>query len=454
MSLNTEKPLKKKVGMISLGCPKNLVDSEVMLGILKNRGYEITNQSEKADILIINTCSFIEEATQESINTVLEYAEASRKNDKILVVTGCMAERFRDEIFKEIPEVDVVLGTGSCSLIADAIEQAIDGKKISFYEKLADDDFLERDRILSISSGYAYLKIAEGCNNCCTYCIIPKLRGKYRSRSMESIVSEAKELAKNGVREVILIAQDTTNYGTDIYGKLAIVDLIRELSRIDGIEWIRLLYCYPELITDDLIREFAENEKLCKYIDIPIQHISDRILKLMGRRGGSETVLNVLEKLRERVPDIILRTTLIVGFPGETDEDFEILYNFVGRQRFDRLGVFTYSREEGTPAAEMKNQVPDRIKLSRYNRIMALQKQISAEVNRKRMNRVYRTLVQGVADDGIFYYGRTYGESPDIDGVIYFTSTEPLDIGSFVNVRILNTEQYDLIGEVIYESAE
>jgi len=295
MSLNTEKPLKKKVGMISLGCPKNLVDSEVMLGILKNRGYEITNQSEKADILIINTCSFIEEATQESINTVLEYAEASRKNDKILVVTGCMAERFRDEIFKEIPEVDVVLGTGSCSLIADAIEQAIDGKKISFYEKLADDDFLERDRILSISSGYAYLKIAEGCNNCCTYCIIPKLRGKYRSRSMESIVSEAKELAKNGVREVILIAQDTTNYGTDIYGKLAIVDLIRELSRIDGIEWIRLLYCYPELITDDLIREFAENEKLCKYIDIPIQHISDRILKLMGRREAVRQYLMSLK---------------------------------------------------------------------------------------------------------------------------------------------------------------
>ncbi|MCX7921812.1 MAG: 30S ribosomal protein S12 methylthiotransferase RimO [Clostridia bacterium] len=446
--------MKKQIGVVSLGCPKNLVDSEIMLGLLKKEDYEITSDKENAEIIIVNTCGFIETAKQESINTILEMAKLKNDKCEILIVTGCMAERYKEDIIKEIPDVDAVLGTGNYTEIANVIKKAYSGEKTVLYGKLNEMDYLENERIVSTNKGYAYLKISEGCDNCCTYCIIPSLRGRYRSRKIEEILREARQLAENGIKEVILVAQDTTRYGIDIYKEKKLVDLIQKLSELEGIEWIRLLYCYPEEIDDKLIEEIASNNKVCNYLDIPIQHSSDKVLKAMGRRGNEKDVRGLINKLRQKIPDITIRTSLIVGFPGEDEEDFNNLYNFVNELKFERLGVFTYSREEDTPAAKMKQQVPKKIKEKRCDIIMNLQKDISGEKNKNRVGIVYKAIVEGVADDGIFYVGRTYAEAPEIDGEIYFTSQEPLNNGEFVNIKILNTDDYDLIGEVVDESTE
>lgn len=443
--------MKKKIGIVSLGCPKNLVDSEIMLGMLSHADYEIVNNKEDANVLIVNTCGFIESAQQESINTILEMADEKGHNCEVLIVTGCMAERYKEKILEQIPEVDAVLGTGNYKEIAEVINLAYMGEKTVAYGKLDETDYLDQERVISSAKQSVYLKISEGCDNRCTYCIIPFLRGKYRSRKMESLVREAELLAQKGAKEIIIVAQDSTRYGIDLYGKKMLPELIRNISDINGIEWIRLLYCYPEEISDELIEEIAKNPKVCKYLDIPIQHASDRVLKQMGRRGTVSDIKQVLNKLREKVSGITIRTSLIVGFPGETEEDFEELIEFLKEYRLDRVGVFTYSKEDGTAAAKLKGQIPKRIKLNRQKKILELQNTISREINQDRTGKVFKTIVDGIADDGIFYYGRTYAEAPEIDGVIYFTSAEELSIGSFTNVKILNSEDYDLIGEVINE---
>lgn len=446
--------MNKKIGLVSLGCPKNLVDSELMLGMLRSDGYEIVNEASDADIIIVNTCGFIDSAKQESINTILEMSELKAENCELLIVTGCMAQRYKQMILDEIPEVDAVIGTGSYADIAEVIKEAYEGKKVLRYGELEDISYLDGERVISTGKGYAYLKIAEGCDNCCTYCIIPSLRGPYRSRKMESILEEAGKLAASGIKELILTAQDTTRYGTDIYGKKMLTELIRKLGKIEGIEWIRLLYCYPEEIDEELICEIASNDKVCKYLDIPIQHASDEVLKRMGRRGKSSDICSLLDTIRKEIPDVVIRTTMIVGFPGENEDDFNELENFIEKYRFDRLGTFMYSKEEGTPAYKMKDQIPSRVKRSRYNRLMKIQRRISAELNRERIGRTYKVLVEGVAEDGIFYYGRSYAEAPGIDGLIYFTSSEPLEFDQFVDVKILDAGEYDVTGEAQYESAQ
>ncbi len=446
--------LKKTVGLVSLGCPKNLVDSEIMLGLLSADEYEITGDRDNADILIVNTCGFIDSAKQESIETILELARCKQERCKLLIVTGCLAERYRDEIMKEIPEVDAVVGTGDYGSIVEIVKRAEQGEKpvcCGISDRL---DYLENERLVSTGKAYAYVKIAEGCSNHCTYCIIPALRGEYRSRKMEDIVKETRALVSQGTKELILIAQDTTRYGKDLYGKPALVPLLRELSAIEGVHWIRLLYCYPEEIDRELIDEIKSNNKICKYLDIPIQHISAKILKLMGRRGTPEFIRNLLDTLRREIPGIILRTSLITGFPGESEEDFNELYEFVKETKFDRLGVFVYSREEGTAAARMKNQVPRRTARQRQRKIMELQREISAEKNRSFLGQMLDVLIEGVSDDGIFYLGRSYAHAPDIDGLIHVLSPEPLENGQIVRVKILNADNYDLIGEVQDESAQ
>lgn len=446
--------LGKRIGLVSLGCPKNLVDSELMLGMLKSEGYDTVSEAEAADIIIVNTCGFIESAKQESINTILEMAALKDRNCELLIVAGCLAERYRQQILDEIPEVDAVLGTGSYHEIASAIKEAYGGKRVSKYGETADISYLDGERVISTGKGYAYLKIAEGCDNCCTYCIIPALRGPYRSRKLESVIDEAGRLAAAGIRELIVTAQDTTRYGMDIYGKKMLPELLKNLGRIEGIEWIRLLYCYPEETDMALIKEIASNEKVCRYIDIPIQHASQEILRKMGRRGNITDICRLIGTIREAIPDVVIRTTVITGFPGETEKDFDILAEFIEKYKFDRLGTFMYSKEEGTAAYDMRGHIPAKVKRSRYDRLMKIQKRISAELNRQRLGRVYKVLVEGVADDGIFYYGRSYAEAPEIDGLIYFTSNEPLELNRFVNVRILDTGEYDLTGEAQHESTE
>jgi len=452
--------LKKKIGIVSLGCPKNLVDSEIMLGILKKKDFEITADESDANIIIVNTCGFIETAIEESINSILEMSKYKKLKCRLLIVTGCLAERYKEEMLKEIPEVDAVIGTGGYGHIAEVIdklyktEEAIPFDKRLFLEYEDGVEYLKGERVISTNKGYAYLKIAEGCDNCCTYCVIPSLRGAYTSRQMEDVIKEAMQLANQGVKEIILVAQDVTRYGEDIYKEKKLVELIREVGKIKEIKWIRLLYCYPEEIDENLIAEMSSNPKVVKYLDIPIQHASDKILSSMGRRGTLESLDSLLSKLKNRMPDIVIRTTLIVGFPGEDDKDFRILYGFVKKHQFDRLGVFSYSKEEGTPAYDMKPQIKRSVKESRLNDIMQLQKEIVKEKNNSRLNRTYTVLVEGVAEDGIFYIGRSYAEAPDIDGLIYFTSEEPLEFGSFVEVKILNVDDYDLIGEVINESSK
>jgi len=427
--------LKKKVGMISLGCPKNLVDSEIMLGQLTKYGFEITNEQDKAEILIINTCAFIESAKKESIDTILEMADYKKDKCELLAVTGCLAERYKDELKKSMPEIDVLVGTGGYAEIAKAIISSYASGKSAVYPELDSIGYLENMRVPTTGSGFAYLKISEGCDNRCTYCVIPSIRGRYRSRSINNILEEAKELAKAGRKEIILISQDTTRYGIDLYKKKSLVELIKKLSRIRNIKWIRLLYCYPEEIDDNLIEEFKKNKKLLNYIDIPIQHISDNILKAMGRRGTRAGIENLVSRLRNEVPDIILRTSLIVGFPGEKADDFKELLDFVRRSEFDRLGVFVYSREEGTKAAGMKGQVRKAVKQKRFHEIMEIQEKINRKKNSERIGKQYEVIVEAGSGNGI-YYGRTYAEAPDIDWTVEFSSENEPCTGDIVYAGI------------------
>lgn len=442
-----------KVGLISLGCPKNLVDSEIMLGEFKENGFVPVDDLSQADAIVVNTCAFVGDAKEEAVVTILEAARQKEEGRlKALVVTGCLAERYREEIIREIPEVDLVFGTGSIPQVASRTKAFLDGESLesAVWCDIPDAvDYLDNPRVLSDNKPYAYLKIAEGCSNHCTYCIIPKLRGPYRSRPIESLLREAEFLAENGKKEIVLIAQDVTYYGSDLYGEKKLVELIRALSGIQGIQWIRLLYCYPELIDDALIEEMKRNDKLVNYMDIPIQHISDSILKAMGRRGSGEEIETLLKRLKTEIPGIVLRTSLIAGFPGETDDDHQQLKDFVKKGYFQHLGVFAYSREEGTPAYRMKGQVPARVKAARRNALMEIQQQNVAQFNGSRIGRTYDTMIEGVAEDGIFYLGRTYMEAPEIDPVIYVTSPYPLETGDVVKVKMLCSEEYDLIGEVI-----
>lgn len=448
--------MKYRIGIISLGCPKNLVDSEIILGILKDAGFDLTHHHAKADAIIVNTCAFIGDAAEEAVIAILEAARWKKEGQlKTLIVTGCLAQRYKEDILKEIPEADFVVGTGSIDEIPEILKthlnpvfQEQNRSENKIYTKLLNSVYyLELPRLITDNKPYAYLKIAEGCSNHCTYCIIPGLRGAFRSRTMENIVKEARMLAEQGKKEIILVAQDVTNYGADIYGQRSLTRLIRAISKIEGLKRIRLLYCYPDRIDEELISEISINPKICKYLDIPIQHISDRILKNMGRRDTKESVEKLIGSLRSKIPGIILRTTLITGFPGESEDDFNELVEFVNESKFEHLGVFAYSREEGTPAFRMKGQIPKKIREARRDKLMQLQQRNVEKYNNSRIGCIYDTIVDGVAEDGIFYVGRTYAEAPEIDPVIYFTSKVPLETGDIVRVEILCADGYDLIGE-------
>jgi len=442
--------LKLKAAIVSLGCSKNLIDSEVMVQSIINDDYEITNDAELAEVIIVNTCGFIESAKQESIDTILEMSKyKSDGKCKVLIASGCMAERYNEELMKELPELDAVIGTGDYKDIAEIVKQALLGEKVVRYghQELVDIDKLPR-RLSSIGAS-SYLKIAEGCDNKCSYCIIPTLRGRYRSRRLEDILGEAEELSRNGIRELNIIAQDITRYGIDLYGKHMLGELIKELAAIEGVEWIRLLYSYPDEFNDELIEVIAKEKKVCKYLDIPIQHASNSILKKMARRSTKEKVLKLIDKLRASIPDIILRTTLIVGFPGETEDDFSELYDFVKDVKFNRLGVFTYSREEDTAAYSMPNQIDESIKQERLKKIMLLQKKISRESNKKLICKTLKVLIEGLSEDE--YFGRSYMDAPEIDGKVYFKSSRHLIPGDFCYVTINKAYEYDLVGERIDE---
>lgn len=439
--------ISRKVGMISLGCPKNQVDGEALLAKLKKAGYEIVNNIEDSDVMIINTCGFIEQAKKEAIDTILEVAEYKNAGlISAIVVTGCLAERYQDEIIKEMPEVDAVLGIGANSDIVKACDKALCGIiTTSFPNKcyLSIND----ERIISTPSHWAYLKIAEGCDNRCSYCAIPGIRGGFRSRTLESCVDEAKALAKSGVKELILIAQDTTKYGQDLYGKYSLDILLKELVKIDGIEWIRLFYCYPQRITDSLINVIANEEKVCSYIDIPLQHSDKTVLKNMNRVGDGEDYKALISKMRKAIPDLALRTTFMVGFPGETDEQFENLCKFTEDVKFDKMGCFTFSPEEDTPAYDMQNQIDDDVKVRRQEVLMNKQYSITEELNKQRIGKIYKVIIDTF--DGEKYVGRSYMDSPEIDSGIIFTCDNNLNIGDFVNVVITDYNGYDLIGEAI-----
>ena len=427
-----------KVGFVSLGCSKNLVDTEMMIGLFQKNNFEIVNNPKEAEIIVINTCGFIESAKEEAINTILEMAEYKKQNCKYLIVTGCLVERYKEDLKKALPEVDLFVKFSEYSSLWEQIENVINHSKTN-NEKL---DFL--NRVISTGTNYAYIRIAEGCNNFCTFCAIPYIRGRFTSRKIEDILEEAKMLAKKGYKELIIIAQDTTKYGTDIYGKPMLANLLHEISKIDGIEWIRFLYAYPETITDELIEEVKNNDKICKYFDIPMQHISDIILKKMNRKSTGESIRNLITKLRKEIPNVVIRSTLMVGFPGETEEDFEELYEFVKWAKLDKLGCFTYSKEEGTAAFNMENQVHPMTKKKRYNKIMALQQKISEENMKKHIGKTLKVLVE---ENGI---GRTYMDVPDIDGVIYLEGNAKPN--TFVNCEITGFKEYDLIGKVIVEA--
>lgn len=439
--------ISRKVGMISLGCPKNQVDGEALLAKLKKAGYEIVNNIEDSDVMIINTCGFIEQAKKEAIDTILEVAEYKNAGlISAIVVTGCLAERYQDEIIKEMPEVDAVLGIVANSDIVKTCDKALCGiVTTSFPNKcyLSIND----ERIISTPSHWAYLKIAEGCDNRCSYCAIPGIRGGFRSRTIESCVDEAKALAESGVKELILIAQDTTKYGQDLYGKYSLDILLKELVKIDGIEWIRLFYCYPQRITDSLINVIANEEKVCNYIDIPLQHSDKTVLKNMNRVGDGDDYRALISKMRKALPDLALRTTFMVGFPGETDEQFENLCKFTEDLKFDKMGCFTFSPEEDTPAYDMQNQIDDDVKVRRQEVLMNKQYSITEELNKQRIGRIYKVIIDTF--DGEKYVGRSYMDSPEIDSGIIFTCDNNLNIGDFVNVEITDYNGYDLIGEAI-----
>lgn len=433
---------------ISLGCDKNLVDSENMLGILHDNGYQITNEEKAADIIIINTCCFIHDAKEESINTILEMAEYKKTNNlKALIVTGCLAERYKEEILSEIPEVDALLGTSSFAKILEVIEELIDGKQHTRFEALDRLPKVNSRRMLTSGTYSAYLKIAEGCDKHCTYCIIPQLRGNYRSVPMEDILSEAAYLADQGVKELILVAQETTLYGNDIYGKKSLAILLENLCKIEGISWIRILYCYPEEISDDLIEVMKREPKICHYLDIPIQHASDRILKLMGRRTNKEDLIRIITKLRKELPDIVLRTTLITGFPTETEEEHAELMEFVKEMEFERLGVFTYSQEDNTPVAMLKPQIPMKTKKQRQREIMKLQQSIVFSHTKKLTGTNLEVLIEGkILEEENVYIGRTYMDAPQVDGFLFLSSDQEFMSGDIVKATVTGAKDYDLIG--------
>lgn len=438
-----------KVGMVSLGCPKNQVDAERMLYLLREDGFELINDAALAEVVVINTCGFIESAKQEAIDTILEFAELKKEGRiKSIVVTGCMAERYRDEVLKEIPEVDAVISIGSNDEICEVIKKTLDGKIVKAYSDKENLCFDEK-RILSTPYNFAFIKIAEGCNNCCSYCAIPSIRGRFRSRKIEDIVSEAKGIAKQGVTELIVVAQDTTRYGEDIYGESKISELLTELCKIEGYKWIRTLYMYPERITDKVIDTVAREEKLVNYFDIPIQHCNADILKSMNRPGNKEELLGLIKKIREKIPDVVLRTTLITGFPGETEKQFEELCGFVKEARFERLGCFAYSAEEGTKAAEMDNQIDVKIKEKRSEIIYDMQQRINEDFNENLIGKKIDVVVEGFDRYGECFFGRSYMDAPDIDGKVFFTSDNKLAIGDYIKVKVDDLLDYDLLGSQI-----
>lgn len=435
---------------ISLGCDKNLVDSEVMLGLLDKKGYLIVDSEEDADIIVVNTCCFIHDAKEESIQTILEMAEYKKEGKlKALIVTGCLAQRYQQEIIDEIPEVDAVLGTTSYDHIVEAVEEALAGNGHVVLEDVDALPDVKEKRLVTTGGHYAYMKIAEGCDKHCTYCIIPKLRGNYRSVPMEKLLAEAKALADQGVKELILVAQETTVYGKDLYGEKSLHKLLRELCKISKIQWIRILYCYPEEIYDELIQTIKEENKVCHYLDLPIQHASDAVLKRMGRKTSKAQLVEIIEKLRKEIPDISLRTTLITGFPGETQEQHEELKDFVDEMEFDRLGVFTYSPEEDTPAATMTEQIPEEVKEDRQAELMELQQKIAFDLAEDMVGREVLVMIEGKVADENAYVGRTYKDAPNVDGLIFINTDEELMSGDFARVRVTGALEYDLIGELI-----
>ena len=439
-----------KILCVSLGCDKNLVDSEVMLGLLDKKGYQIVDSEEDADIIVVNTCCFIHDAKEESIQTILEMAEYKKEGKlKALIVTGCLAQRYQQEIIDEIPEVDAVLGTTSYDHIVEAVEEALAGNGHVVLEDVDALPDVKEKRLVTTGGHYAYMKIAEGCDKHCTYCIIPKLRGNYRSVPMEKLLAEAKDLADQGVKELILVAQETTVYGKDLYGEKSLHKLLRELCKISGIQWIRILYCYPEEIYDELIQTIKEENKVCHYLDLPIQHASDAVLKRMGRRTSKAQLVEIIEKLRKEIPDISLRTTLITGFPGETQEQHEELKDFVDEMEFDRLGVFTYSPEEDTPAATMTEQIPEEVKEDRQAELMELQQEIAFDLAEDMVGREVLVMIEGKVADENAYVGRTYKDAPNVDGLIFINTDEELMSGDFARVRVTGALEYDLIGELI-----
>ncbi len=447
--------MKKKVMFISLGCDKNLVDSEQMLGLLGEGGYTFTDDEREAQAVVINTCCFINDAKQESIDTILEMAEL-RKTGRLeaLVVAGCLAQRYREEIQEEIQEVDAIIGTTAIDEVVRTLDDVFAGTKRNHYQSLDRKPFTGMRRVMTTGGHYAYLKIAEGCDKHCTYCIIPKVRGRYRSVPMESLLKEAEALAGEGVKELILVAQETTLYGTDLYGHKALPELLHKLCEIEGLYWIRILYCYPEEIDEELIQTMKTEEKICHYLDLPIQHASDEILKRMGRRVDREKLTNIVNYLREEIPDICLRTTLITGFPGETDMDHETLLDFVEETAFDRLGVFPYSQEEDTPAAAMDGQISEEVKEKRYEELMALQQEIAFEAAMQMNGRVVTAMIEGRIADEDAYVARTYKDAPNVDGFLFVNTDRELMTGDFVRVRITGSHEYDLIGEIEDEFTE
>lgn len=444
-----------KILFISLGCDKNLVDTEMMLGMLTGKGYSITDDENEADAVVINTCCFINDAKEESINTILEMAELRKNGDiKALIVAGCLAQRYREEIQEEIPEVDAIVGTTAIDSIVEALEEVLEGQGHNHIEDINRKPVYDKKRMVTTGGHYAYLKIAEGCDKHCSYCIIPKVRGNYRSIPMDSLVEEAKKLVEFGAKELILVAQETTLYGKDLYGEKSLSQLLHKLCEIDGLYWIRILYCYPEEITDELIETIRTEDKICNYLDIPIQHASDRILKRMGRRTNQQELREMVEKLRKAIPDICLRTTLITGFPGETQEDHEELLAFVDEMEFDRLGVFTYSPEEDTPAAMFADQIEEEIKTDRQADIMELQQEIAFEKAEGMIGRTVLAMIEGKVPDEHAYVARTYKDAPNVDGFLFIQTSEELMTGDFVRAKITGSYEYDLIGEIDHEFTE
>lgn len=433
-----------KVGFVSLGCSKNLIDTEMVIGLFKNNNYEIVSNPKQAEIILINTCGFIESAKEEGINTILEMSEYKKTGKcKFLIVIGCLVQRYKNELERALPEVDLFLSIDEYNTMWEKVENLINEKQEKANMQL---DYM--NRMITTGNMTAYLKIAEGCSNRCTYCAIPYIRGPYISRKMEDILEEAKMLAKKGYKEIIVIAQDTTKYGVDLYGEPKLTELLEKLSEIKGFKWIRFLYAYPETITEDLIKLVKNNNKICKYFDIPIQHISDTVLKRMNRKSDGESIKKLIQHIREEIPNVVLRTSLIVGFPGETKEDFDKLYDFVKEAKFEKLGTFMYSKEDGTPAARLKEQIHHNTKKGRYNKIMELQQEISNEALQKYVNKQLEVLIEDITFDGKYYIGRLQFDVPDMDGVVYVENSKKLEIGAFIKCKIIKTQEYDLIAHI------